>query len=237
MTLFSVGRALTCVGPEVSLEVGAFGVCLGASGIFTAVDGWPLLPHRPAPTFALHGSLGQKRPYQQSGLVQGQVADWLAVAVVTKKTAVVGEVRDVVVVLGVRGHSLRRKEPVFSNGPHRVLLWGVIWVKVPERDLAVTSSAEPFYTAFLGRAKRICTRKTGERPSWLVVTVITVIQLWLDSCVFGCGQEPSHEAVALLVFIGARFLVGLVEVDLGELLVNVCIQTGLRRRALEPVRQ
>lgn len=50
---------LTCVGPEVSLEVWALGVGLAAAGVFAAVDGGPLFPCRPSTTLHLHPTRGQ----------------------------------------------------------------------------------------------------------------------------------------------------------------------------------
>lgn len=117
---------ITCVGAEVSFEVGALGVGLAAAGVFTAVDGGPLFPCGPPTALPFHPSRGQLGSNQQGLLVKGQMTRGLAGDVFTEKACVVIKVGHVAVVSGIRGD-----EPAVGICHRGGMLLGIVGVKVP----------------------------------------------------------------------------------------------------------
>lgn len=187
----------TCVGAEVSFEVWALGVGLGATRVFTAVSGRPFFPCRPAPTLPLQTTRGQLWSNQQRLLVEGQVTRGLAVGIVTEKASVVVKVWHVAVVSRVSAHSLRWYEPAVGKGHHGRVLKGIVRSKVTWWHFTEVSSTVSVQAACLGEAKLICVRKNRKQSqTCLVINITMVIQFRLDRghCGFRRGQEIHHQA-------------------------------------------
>lgn len=173
---------ITCVGPEVGLEVRALGVGLGAAGILTAVDGRSFFHRGPPPTLLFHSTRGQMWPDHHGLLVIGQMHGGLGVGVgvVTKKAGVETKMRHVAVRSRVGGHDLWLDEPAVWHDAQWVMLLGVVVVKVPGSELSVTSSAVSVSTASLWDVKLIDILYVREYASIrLVAGVIMVVDLWL----------------------------------------------------------
>lgn len=182
MSFLVVVPLITCVGPEVGLEVRALGVGLGAARVLTAVDGRSFFHSGPPPTLLFHSTRGQMWSAHHGLLVIGQMHRGLAVGVgvVTKKAGVETEMRHVAVRSRAGGHDLWLDEPAVWHGAQWYMLLGVVVVKVPGSELSVTSSAVSVSTASWWDVKLIDILHVRESASTrLVAGVVMVVDLRL----------------------------------------------------------
>lgn len=192
----TVGGVYTCVGAEVSLEMGALSVALAATGVFAAVHGRSFLPSGPLPALPFRATRGQQRHGHQRLLVEEQLTSSLAVDILREKVGVVVEMRDVGVVPRVRVHGWRREEVGFWKGHHGRLVQWVVRAETARRDLAGVSSAVPVHAWSLWVGELIFMSVSGkcQQARW-ISTVSVLVQLQL-----GCGcswRQDIHHRAAL----------------------------------------
>lgn len=200
--------ANTCVGAEVSLEMGALSVALAAAGVFAAVHGRSFFPSGPLPALPFRATRGQHRHGHQRLLVEEQLTSGLAVDKLREKVGVVVEMRHVGVVPRVRVRGWRREEVVFWKGHHGRLVQWVVRAETTRRHLAGVSSAVPVHACSLRVAELIFTSLSGkcQQARW-IGTVSVLVELRL-----GCGcswrQDIHHQAalVGLMMLLSSSVL-------------------------------